>query len=94
MRTVNGLVQMSAVSTRSSRAPCGGCSTCFAVLVGDFVQVTGGGNCTTAAAREAMGIDWMNKKELNEAIPPAYARFVGEQLMAYLTRHAIEEVKP
>jgi DNA (cytosine-5)-methyltransferase 1 len=23
----------------------------------DFVQVTGGGNCTLAAAREAMGID-------------------------------------
>src|SRR5205085_2506571 len=27
----------------------------------DFVQVTGGGNCTLAAARAAMGIDWMTK---------------------------------
>jgi DNA (cytosine-5)-methyltransferase 1 len=50
----------------------------------DFVQVTGGGNCTIAAARDAMGIDWMNKSELNEAIPPAYTRFIGKQLLAYL----------
>lgn len=50
----------------------------------DFVQVTGGGNCTVAAARDAMGIDWMTKNELNEAIPPAYTRFIGRQLLAYL----------
>ena len=51
----------------------------------DFVQVTGGGNCTIAAAREAMGIDWMKKNELNEAIPPAYTRFIGNQLLACMT---------
>ena len=50
----------------------------------DFVQVTGGGNCTIAAARDAMGIDWMTKNELNEAIPPAYTRFIGKQLILYL----------
>ena len=50
----------------------------------DFVQVTGGGNCTIAAARDAMGIDWMTKGELNEAIPPAYTRLIGKQLIAYL----------
>lgn len=50
----------------------------------DYVQVTGGGNCTLAAARDAMGIDWMTKGEINEAIPPAYAEFVGKQLMAHL----------
>ena len=50
----------------------------------DYVQVTGGGNCTVAAARDAMGIDWMTKKEINEAIPPAYTRFIGEQLMGQL----------
>jgi DNA (cytosine-5)-methyltransferase 1 len=43
----------------------------------DFVQVTGGGNCTLAAARDAMGIDWMTKGEINEAIPPAYAEHIG-----------------
>ncbi len=50
----------------------------------DFVQVTGGGNCTIAAARDAMGINWMTKNELNEAIPPAYTRFIGKQLLTYL----------
>lgn len=50
----------------------------------DFVQVTGGGNCTIAAAREAMGIDWMNKGEINESIPPAYTEFIGCELMRYL----------
>jgi DNA (cytosine-5)-methyltransferase 1 len=47
----------------------------------DFVQVTGGGNCSIAAAKDAMGIDWMTKGELNEAIPPAYTQFLGRQLM-------------
>lgn len=55
----------------------------------DFVSVTGGGNCTVAAASDAMGIDWMTKNELNEAIPPAYTQFIGEQLKAQLfTRKA------
>lgn len=39
----------------------------------DFVQVTGGGNSTLNAAASAMGIWWMTKDEINEAIPPAYA---------------------
>ena len=50
----------------------------------DFVQVTGGGNCTIAAARDAMGIQWMSKLEINEAIPPAYTRLIGEQLVEHL----------
>ncbi|WP_016743798.1 DNA cytosine methyltransferase [Rhizorhabdus wittichii] len=49
-----------------------------------FVQVTGGGNCSKEAAASAMGIDWMTKGELNEAIPPAYTRFIGEQLMTHI----------
>lgn len=50
----------------------------------DFVSVNGGGNCSVAAARDAMGIGWMNKNELNEAIPPIYTQFIGEQLIAQL----------
>lgn len=47
-----------------------------------FVQVTGGGNCTMANARDALGIDWpMTKVELNESIPPVYTKYLGEQLM-------------
>jgi DNA (cytosine-5)-methyltransferase 1 len=50
----------------------------------DFVSVNGGGNCSVAAARDAMRIDWMKKGELNEAIPPVYTQFIGEQLMAQM----------
>lgn len=46
-----------------------------------YVQVTGGGNCSVHAARDAMDIDWMTKAELNEAIPPAYTKFIGSQLL-------------
>jgi C-5 cytosine-specific DNA methylase len=49
-----------------------------------FVQVTGGGNCTIANARVAMGIDWMTKGELNEAIPPAYTEHLGDQMIDYM----------
>ena len=47
----------------------------------DFVSVNGGGNCSVAAARAAMGINWMTKNELNEAIPPVYTQLIGEQLL-------------
>lgn len=57
----------------------------------DFVQVTGGGNCSIASARDAMGIDWMTKKEINESIPPAYAEYIGQQLIdCIMTREAAE----
>lgn len=52
----------------------------------DFVSVNGGGNCSVAAARDAMGIDWMTKDELNEAIPPAYTHFIG----CHLLKHVVE----
>lgn len=44
-----------------------------------FVQVTGGGNATITEKRKAMGIDWMIHKEINEAIPPAYTKYIGEK---------------
>ncbi len=61
----------------------------------DFVSVNGGGNCSVAAARDAMGIDWMTKNELNEAIPPVYTEFIGEQLLGQLglqTRGTAEKI--
>lgn len=34
-------------------------------------------NFSTAEKRVAMGIDWMTRDELSQAIPPAYAEFIG-----------------
>ncbi|MBE7535410.1 MAG: DNA cytosine methyltransferase [Anaerolineales bacterium] len=39
-------------------------------------------------AKKAMGIDWMNRAELVEAIPPAYTEWLGGQMIACLTKHA------
>lgn len=39
---------------------------------------------TADQARKAMGIDWMTRAELTEAIPPAYTRFLGERLLTDL----------
>ena len=35
-------------------------------------------------AREALGIEWMSRDEMTQAIPPAYTQFIGEQLLAIL----------
>lgn len=35
-------------------------------------------------AKRHMGIDWMNRDELSEAIPPAYTEFIGEQLLEHI----------
>ena len=58
----------------------------------DFVQVTGGGNSTLAAARDAMGIDWMGKEEINEAIPPAYAEHIGRAALARLAHDSLTKL--
>lgn len=39
---------------------------------------------------KAMGIDWMTRKELGQAIPPAYTEHVGRLLMAELDRMRAE----
>jgi DNA (cytosine-5)-methyltransferase 1 len=36
---------------------------------------------TLEEARVAMGVDWMQWRELAESIPPAYTEFIGAQLM-------------
>ncbi|WP_433057072.1 hypothetical protein [Dactylosporangium sp. CS-033363] len=48
---------------------------------GDFMHVVGNFS-GVAHARRAMGIDWMVRDELREAIPPAYTTWLGQQLLA------------
>lgn len=43
-----------------------------------------GRNIRAEEARAAMGIDWMRRDELTQAIPPAYTQFIGKQLLRIL----------
>jgi len=51
---------------------------------GQYVSVVGHG-CDGCGRKEvwsaAMGITWMTKKELTQAIPPAYTQYIGKQLL-------------
>ena len=49
-----------------------------------WVRQVHGRNMTVADWRDAMGIDWMNRGELAQAIPPAYTEHVGRSLLAQL----------
>jgi DNA (cytosine-5)-methyltransferase 1 len=35
-------------------------------------------------ANEVMGIDWMSRRELSQAIPPAYSEFIGKAAIAHI----------
>jgi DNA (cytosine-5)-methyltransferase 1 len=72
----------------------GGCSCSSKATVGVYGHGAGGarqrvrGPGTAQASRDVMGIDWMNRDELDEATPPAYTEFIGTQLLSYLTDEA------
>lgn len=48
----------------------------FMHVVGNFSGV--------AKARTAMGIDWMTRDDLREAVPPAYTEHIGRQLLTHM----------
>ena len=51
------------------------------VKEGDIIQVVG--HFTNVPyGRRAMGIDWMNQRELAQAIPPAFSEFIAQALNA------------
>jgi len=48
-----------------------------------FLSVAGN-NYLADEGRQAMGIDWMPKSALSQAIPPAYTEYIGHQMLAAL----------
>jgi DNA (cytosine-5)-methyltransferase 1 len=46
----------------------------------DFITVSGG-DYIGDAGREAMGISWMTKRELSQAIPPAYTEWLAREML-------------
>jgi len=55
-----------------------------------FISVTGNGGDRSLGsnyfpyAKQAMGIDWMSRKELSQAIPPAYTEWIGNEFLKVL----------
>ena len=53
-----------------------------------YCQVAGNGgdgwSCRLADWQEAMGINWMTRGEITQAIPPAYTEYIGRYLMGVL----------
>lgn len=45
------------------------------------IVTVAGGQYRKADGERALGVDWMTKAELNDAIPPAYTSWIGSQLL-------------
>jgi DNA (cytosine-5)-methyltransferase 1 len=61
------------------------------VINGDFVTVAGHGGDGSNSAKvwaKAIGIDWMAKEEMAEALPPAYGEYIGRAALGFLQRRA------
>lgn len=51
----------------------------------EFITVVGK-SFLMSEAKRAMDIDWMVRDEISQAVPPAYTKFIGHQLMTALGR--------
>lgn len=47
---------------------------------GKFITVTGSVS-PISKAKSAMGINWMNRSELVESVPPAYTEYIGKSIL-------------
>lgn len=56
-----------------------------------FVTVCGN-DYLVKEGKEAMGIDWMTKSELSQAIPPAYTRWLGSRILELLLRQPNKQI--
>lgn len=53
---------------------------------GHFKFQENGGKCyTIKEVRDAMGIDWMNRDELSQAIPPQYSEYLARKALPYIS---------
>jgi DNA (cytosine-5)-methyltransferase 1 len=57
----------------------------------DMVPVHGDNNAPFGLQCEAMGIDWMNRRELVQAIPPAFTEYIGRQVMESIVKEKENE---
>ena len=65
----------------------GRCKHTGTVKDGDYATVCGNGSgkdrATIKIWSDAMGIHWMTRKELTQAIPPAYTQYIGESFKTW-----------
>jgi len=66
------------------------------IQTGQYFTVAGHGgdskDCRLSTWQKAMGIAWMTKQELTQAIPPAYSEYLGKFMMQEVTA-AVEQGK-
>lgn len=62
-------------------------------MTGTFETVAGN-LYSVRSGRKAMGINWMIKSELSQAIPPVYTEYIGIQLLEYICRRDNFENQP
>lgn len=65
---------------------CGSASSVGVYGHGGHIDGQQGYQANKAEATQALGIDWMTRDGLSQAIPPAYTEFLGGQLLDHLAR--------